>query len=134
MEQIGRVILKTDKYITIQVMRKTACGGNCLSCDGCTARPITIKCRIDDKQPVNIGDTLTLYMSNKTFLKNSFLCYGLSTAITLICCVTASVIFKNNLASVIGALFGFAVAYIVMLILNQLKARDKNLKYRVDRR
>lgn len=69
----GVVKEKSDNVVTVEVVRRGACGGDCSSCGGCGNSVM----KVAAKNSVNakIGDTVLLESSTKRVLLSAFLVY-----------------------------------------------------------
>ncbi|GEM_PF-1190955 len=131
MEQTGYVTDITDKKITIRIKRQSACGGNCASCGGCiNGAELSVECDYNQNEPVNVGDTVTVIMDNKSFFKNVFFCYGLAALGIIFGAVIGFCVSHNELTSFFGAIIGFVTVAAFLHFFDKRKTDTHSLKYR----
>lgn len=115
MEQIGYVTEVQGDRVLVRVDRESACGGNCVSCKGCPTDAIIVECK--HTEPLERGDRVRLLMQNKSFFKNMFLGYGLSVIVMILGAVLGYIMFKAELASVLGAVVGLLFSLLAVKLI-----------------
>ena len=74
MKVTGSVVKRLDDHkILVEIIRTSACGGNCHSCGSCTGNQSQIMARCTE--PVEVGDRVTIEMSSNRYFLLSFLVF-----------------------------------------------------------
>lgn len=107
MEQIGYVVESNDGIIKVRVDRESACGGNCVSCNGCSTKAMIVE--IKDEYGLKRGDTVTLYEDSRKVIRYALIGYGLMAVLLVLGAVVG---FMTTGRDVIALLFaaGFLAA------------------------
>lgn len=129
MNQVGRVIKKTDGFVVLEVIRKAACGADCSSCKGgCENKKETIE--VIDTLGLKEGDFVELTTSSKNFISYISLVYGLPLLFFLIG-ATASYKFlplkDENLLGLLSFVIGIILTVICYLIVRKIDSRTGHL-------
>ncbi len=127
MKQYGYVTEVLDDKVKIRVIRESSCGGNCVSCKGCPTDAVMVECVTDEA--FSAGEKVTLIMKDKAFYNGLFWGYGQVILLTVILAVLGYVIFKTELASVLGAALGLCLG----LTLAKLIFRNRKSEIKVEK-
>ena len=73
MKETGMVIQATKEQATIQLIRQSACGGNCAGCGACPYQ--TTKVNVENKLGAKAGDRVELELKTKQVYQAAFLVY-----------------------------------------------------------
>ena len=104
MNNIGYVKEVSEKTITVAVPRQSACGGNCSGCKGCPSDTAIVTCDRDDE--FSVGQQVMVEMGKGSFFGGIFLTYGVMTITLFSGAVIGYLLFRNELASVLGGILG----------------------------
>ncbi len=115
MEQRGYVTEINNGILKVRVDRESACGGHCVSCNGCPSAAVIVEC--DAIADVSVGDTVVLSVSSGRFFKNAFWGYGFITLLILIGAIVGYNIKPSDNASVLGAFIGLVTGLIIVKLL-----------------
>ncbi|WP_070000844.1 SoxR reducing system RseC family protein [Cellulosilyticum sp. I15G10I2] len=124
---IGIVEKIEGEYAIVQIKRQDMCG-DCHACDAVhEAKSCTLKCinNVSSK----VGDTVEISADNKTFLKATFIMYGLPLAGLIVGILVGYVIsafisqIDSELLMILGAVLGMMMTFVI------IKNRDKKNKY-----
>ena len=108
MERDGTVVYADGNTVKIKVKRDSACGENCAACGLCANREQTIE--LANTQNLKVGDKVRLESSDKSFVYRSAIGYLLLTASLILGAALGHIIWKNELASVLGAVILLCIA------------------------
>lgn len=138
MEQEGFVIKELGKYIEVSVIRESACGSSCETCQAkCSeSKPFTLK-TVNDLD-LKVGDRVKVEMSSKSVIGYILLVYGLPLVFLLVGTLFGVFMFsKMNISSaeILGLFFGLVVMSVAFFIIKKVdskygeeKAREITIK------
>lgn len=75
MEQIGYVIESKNGVAKVRVDRESACGGKCVSCNGCPTKAIIVETK--DEYGLKRGDVVNLFEDSRKVIRYALIGYGL---------------------------------------------------------
>ncbi len=123
MKQIGYVTEVANGRAKVRIDRESSCGGNCVSCKGCPQSALVAECVSDGE--LKVGDRAEVSMPTGGFFRNVFLGYGTLVILVIAFAVLGYIIFKSDIASVVGAVFGLALGIVLLKLC--FKGRDVRL-------
>ena len=124
MEQRGVVVKLDDGYAYVKIKRQSACGSNCASCAGCEVTERVS--RVINAQNAKIGDHVRMEIKTKHIIMAAFLLYLMPLFLGFFVGITIFSLTLNDLLSVVSGIAIFAVAYLIIYILNRkLPKNDK---------
>lgn len=94
MRQQGHVTQVEGDRVKIRVLRESACGGNCVSCQGCPTGAVVLDWPNDPQRPFWVGEPVELEMPTGRFFRGMVWSYGMPAALM-----------------VAGAILGYAVSH-----------------------
>ena len=115
MTTIGTVVEASPHNIRVRIDRQSACGGQCVSCKGCSSEAVFITCPNDADYCV--GDSVCLQMPFGKLLKNAFWGYGLMAILMFFGALLGYGIIRQEKASVIGAFLGLILGFCIVRLL-----------------
>lgn len=107
MRERGIVTEVKGNIIEVIINRKSACGGNCAQCGGCTAGGTMV--RALNSQGAKKGDMVELELDERKVLKAAFLVYIIPLLIFVVSYFVSAAFIKNNIICA-------ATAFIFLLI------------------
>jgi len=136
MRQTGRVISSDNDHALIQIVRQSACGGNCKSCGGsCSPMGVLISTPnpIDAKQ----GEVVNVDSESNKILKIAALFYIVPLIVIVAGIILSKLYFfpkDTSVFSDIIALIIGAILYTLSLFLIHLFSKKKTIEYTISRR
>ncbi len=128
MKKTGFVTEVLKDTVKVRVVRESACGGNCAGCHGCPSDAVIIECKKDGVTEFDVGDAVTVEMPNSSFFGGVLISYGLMTFTMIIGAIAGYVIFKNEIASVLGGFLGLTVGIALMKVLAKKQKIEITIK------
>ena len=128
MKNTGFVTEVLKDTVKVRVVRESACGGNCAGCHGCPSDAVIIECKKDGVTEFGVGDAVTVEMPNSSFFGGVLISYGLMTFTMIIGAIAGYVIFKNEIASVLGGFLGLTVGIALMKVLAKKQKIEITIK------
>lgn len=129
MKQIGKIIEIENSLAKIQILRESACGGNCQSCAGCELKNHFIYADIKEEFDFlpNVGDNVLISMDDKTFYIYSILGYAVFIIFIILGAVISYNCFQTETASVLGAFSGLIIGFLII----KLCFKNKKAAYKI---
>jgi len=122
MKQTGRIIrLFEDGTCEVAVLRDSACGGNCSSCDGCAETSRTAVSRANNPLGGGIDDIVEVESSNKVILGIAAVVYLLPVAGLLLGYGVFSYASGNQYLSLLGSFVGLLLGLFAGTIVDKAK-------------
>lgn len=106
----------------VKITRSSACGENCAECGLCPGQSAVVEALNDAR--ADIGDTVTISMSDKKVLGAAFLVYIVPLFTLVAGYFAGEALFKNETAAVFTGLFVMALTFGIII------SFDKRLKHR----
>ena len=120
MKVTGSVVKRLDDCnILVQIVRTSACGGNCHSCGSCggSQSQIIARCLEDVKE----GEIVTIEMSSNRYFLLSFLVFLVPLAVIVAGYLVLNSFLGESLASLGAVLLGVTVFLLIVLGMRKLK-------------
>jgi sigma-E factor negative regulatory protein RseC len=122
MKQTGRITrLFEDGTCEVAVLRESACGGNCASCDGCAETSRMAVSRAHNPLGGGVDDVVEVESSNKVILGIAAVVYLLPVAGLLLGYGIFSYSFANQYLALLGAFIGLALGLLGTTLLDRKK-------------
>lgn len=114
MEAHGTVVQKLEnRRILVEIVRQSACGGNCHSCGSCGGTTSRIVAECEDS--VAVGESVVVQISDNRYFLISFLVFLLP-----LCVIVASFLgfrpFFTEDAASLGAFFSGVVSFVLIVL------------------
>ena len=119
MKNKGVISEINGKNARIQVLRESACGGNCASCSGCELKNHFVDADIEkefDFVP-KVGDKVEVIMDDKLFFKYAVVGYGVFVLFLLIGAVLGWTLTSDETVTLLCAALGLLVAFVIVKLL-----------------
>ena len=131
MINVGKITELSDKTAKIKIMRDSACGSNCQSCGGCELKDHYIEADIKTEflYTPKFGDSVEIYLDNKTFYLYSVLGYGVFIVLLIFGAVIGYLKFKTDDASIFGGLLGLLSGFVFLKIF----FKNKKAAYKIQK-
>jgi len=126
MEKNGYVIFSDDKIARIRIKRDSSCGGNCSHCKGCGTDEVLIE--IDNKHGLKSGENVKITMEDSSFVKNSFIGYGVLVILVLFGAIFGYVIFDNEFVSLLFLIGFMFIGFGLLRLIFKKKEPDIKVK------
>ena len=112
----------------IQVLRESACGGNCSSCEGCELKNHFVDGDINTEFDFfpQIGDKVLITMDDKLFYRYTIIGYAVFVVMMILGAVFGYVNSKSENMAIAGAFLGILVAFVIVKL--SFKNRNSGLK------
>ncbi len=119
-----------DDTAELSVQRKTACGGNCSGCEGCSARDSVIRVTAENRVGASSGQTVLVETKTRLIFKYAVLVYILPVVFLIIGYVAA---FLLSLSEAMCILTGFCslLAGTAVVMLFQRKKNSDSVSYSI---
>ena len=103
----------------IQVLRESACGGNCASCSGCELKNHFVDADIEKEFGFTpkVGDKVEITMDDKLFFKYAVIGYGIFILFLIIGAVLGWILFDDELIAICGAAIGVLLAFVIVKLI-----------------
>ncbi|RVU55259.1 SoxR reducing system RseC family protein [Anaerosphaera multitolerans] len=126
MEQDGYVIKDLGEYVEISVMRESACGSNCETCQAKCSESKPFNLKVPNTLNLKVGERVKIEMNSKMVISYILLVYGLPLVFLLLGTLIGIYVFsKMNLTS--AEILAFGLGLIVMsmayLIIKRVDAK-----------
>lgn len=114
----GKIVEIKDGTAKIQILRESACGGNCQSCAGCELKNHFIYADLKDEfsYTPSVGDNVSIYMDNKVFYLYTVLGYAVFVLFIILGAIIGYSKFKTDSASILGAFIGLLIGFLTIKI------------------
>lgn len=123
----ARVIEMKDKYVKLEIKRKSSCGDNCANCKG-GCKPVNTYIIVENTIDAKLGELVELKMNTKTFMFAVIINYVFPLVMLLLGIFGGSVMANNlNLgvkSEIISILLGFTLMVISYVLIYSI---DKKL-------
>ena len=125
-------VLKTfpDETAEVSVLRRSACGGNCSGCEGCSTRDNVIRVTAENRVGATSGQTVLVETKTRTIFKYVVLVYILP-IFFLIIGYTAAFLMSLSEAMCILTGFCFLLAGTAVVLLFQRKRNADTVTYSI---
>lgn len=128
MKKNGIVVdtMNDDTKAKVVVYRSEACG-SCDSCAACDQKPITME--VANSLQAEIGDQVTLEISDSAFVRSSFMIYLVPLALFIIGIVVGTVVLdnmgiQNEALTLVFGLAGLFISFLIGRIVDRRLASD----------
>lgn len=120
MKVTGSVVKRLDDHkILVEIVRTSACGGNCHSCGSCSGSQSQITARCTEE--VNAGDQVMIELSSHQYFLLSFLVFLLPLFVIVAGYVLFAKFFGETASSFGAVLLGILVFLAVVIGMRRLK-------------
>ena len=119
-----------DDTAELSVQRRTACGGNCSGCEGCSARDSVIRVTAENRVGASSGQTVLVETKTRLIFKYAVLVYILPVVFLIIGYIAA---FLLSLSEAMCILTGFCslLAGTAVVMLFQRKKNSDPVSYSI---
>lgn len=115
MEQTGYVIESKNGIAKIRVDRESACGGNCVSCQGCPSSAVIVEAK--DSIGLSKGDVITLFEDSSKVIKYAIIGYGLMALLLVAGAVIGYIITKRDIIALISAAVFLLIGFLIVKLI-----------------
>lgn len=127
MTKQGRVIALDGKKAYIAAVRQSACGENCAHCKGNCAKS-DIKFYAENKIGAKIGDEVLVFAESKKIFLPMLCLYILPVILVFVSSYLGSIVFKNDLVTVLFFILSLLLWTIVIKKVNKIKITHSVIK------
>tara|TARA_Y100001933_G_scaffold258657_1_gene307055 strand:+ start:1120 stop:1539 length:420 start_codon:yes stop_codon:yes gene_type:complete len=135
MRQTGRVISSDSDHALIQIVRQSACGGNCKSCGGsCSVMGVLIS----TSNPINAkqGEIVNVDSETNKVLKIAAIFYVVPLIVIVAGIILSKLYFFPDDTSILSDVFALTIGaalYTFSLFLIHLFSRKKTIEYTISK-
>ena len=116
MTNTGKVIQINANKAKIQILRESACGGNCGSCEGCEMKNhfIDVDIKTECDFIPSVGDDVLITMDDKLFYRYTIIGYAVFVVFLILGAVFGYTATKNETTAILSAFLGMLVAFLIV--------------------
>lgn len=128
----GKIIEINGQKAKIQIMRESACGGSCKSCEGCELKNHFIDADISTELNFmpSVGDEVLISMDDSLFLRYAVMGYAVFIIFLILGAVFGYTATHNEIAAILCAFLGLLIAFIIVKLLFKNKRTGVSVRLR----